>query len=102
MLLGVPTLDDQPMASVDGSTGTELGVEERDDVLVRPVHTLADVGKVGKDRLLVAVPEHLRGSDRVSTSVAGQFRVLRAQDSEGAREKLRERGCNDRSQCAGR
>lgn len=88
VLLGVTTLDDESVRTIDRTTRSQLGKEERNDVLVLSVHLLANVGQVGKDRLLVTLSKHLRGSNRVASSVSVKFGVLGSKDSEGPREEL--------------
>ena len=60
------TLDDETTRAVDGTSGTHFGEHVLDDVLWLPVHTLADIGDVGEDGLLVAFTQDLRRRDRVT------------------------------------
>lgn len=78
------------MATVDGSARTQLGEEERDDVLVLAVHPLADVGQVTKDGLLVALLLNGRGRDVVPAAVSGKLGILVAKNTESTGEELRE------------
>ena len=59
LLLLESTLDDQSPRTIDGTTRTQLGEQELCDVLVCSLHTLADVGNVGKDGLLVSFTKTL-------------------------------------------
>ena len=60
------TLDDETTRAVDGTSGTHFGEHVLDDVLGLPVHTFADVGDVGEDRLLVAFTCELRRRNGVT------------------------------------
>lgn len=90
LTLNVTTLDDQPSASIDGSTGSQLGEEELDDVLGLTVHTLADVGHVGEDGTLVALAEELRRGNGVLFLAGGarKGRVGGVEKSKEAAEEL--------------
>lgn len=77
-LLGLEaTLDDQSRTAVDGTAGTQLGEQERRDVVLRPLHTLADLGDVGEDGLLVAFAHALGRWDLVALGASrGMVGVL--------------------------
>ena len=65
LLLLETTLDDKAPRAVDGAGGTHFREHVLDDMLWLPVHTFADIGDVGEDRLLVSFTEDLRGRDGV-------------------------------------
>ena len=65
LLLLEPTLDDETAGTVDGAGGTHFREHVLDDMLRLPVHTFADIGNVGEDRLLVSFTEDLRRRDGV-------------------------------------
>lgn len=80
--------NDQPLATVHGTAGTQLGEQELRDVLVVPLHALANVGNVCKDGLLVSFPHDLRRRNLVAlAAIAGQVGVLAPKEGEEAREK---------------
>ena len=60
LLLLEATLDDKTAGSIDGAGGTHFGEHVLDDMLWLPVHTFADIGDVGEDRLLVSLAQDLR------------------------------------------
>ena len=60
------TLDDETTRTVDGTSCTHFCEHVLDDVLGLPVHTLADIGDVGEDGLLVAFTQDLRRRDCVT------------------------------------
>ena len=66
LLLLEATLDDETTRAVDGTSSTHFGEHVLDDVLWLPVHTLADIGDVGEDGLLVAFTQDLRRCDCVT------------------------------------
>ena len=66
LLLLETTLDDKASGAVDGAGGTHFREHVLDDVLGLPVHTFADVGDVGEDRLLVTFTCELRRRDSVT------------------------------------
>ena len=66
LLLLEATLNDKTAGTVDGAGGTHFREHVLDNVLRLPVHTLADIGNVGEDGLLVAFTQDLRGRDGVS------------------------------------
>lgn len=53
------TLDDQPPASIHGTTRTQFSKQELSYVLICTLHAFADVGDVGKDGLLVSFTKTL-------------------------------------------
>lgn len=59
LLRNISTLDNQPLVTINGSLGTQLGKHERHDVLKLTVHELTDRGKVGPHRLSGANTNHL-------------------------------------------
>lgn len=89
MLLSVSSLDDESMRTIDRTTRSKFGKEESNNVLVLPVHLLANLGQVGEDGLLVSFFEHLRRGDGVSSSISIELGVLGSKDSEGSREELK-------------
>ena len=72
LLLLEATLDDKTAGSIDGAGGTHFGEHVLDDMLWLPVHTFADIGDVGEDRLLVAFAQDLRGRDGVPLAGRGE------------------------------
>lgn len=84
------TLDDELRRTVNGTVRSELGKQELNDVLRRPVHALADVGDVGKDGPLRALTEQLRGRNRVLLLVraTGEGRVRLVQEGVESSEEL--------------
>lgn len=88
LLLGVTTLDHQTLSTIDRTGCTEFREQELDDVLWLPVHPSANVGNVGKQRLLCTVTCHLRRSDRVASLLTREFGVVRVQKREEAAEEL--------------
>ena len=68
LLLLEATLDDQPTGAVHGTGGTHFCEHVLDNMLGLPVHPLADVGDVGKDRLLVPFSVDRGGRDGVPLS----------------------------------
>ena len=65
LLLLEATLDNQTARPVDGAGGTHFCEHVLDDVLGLAMHTLANVGDVREDGLLVSFTEDLRRRDRV-------------------------------------
>jgi len=77
------TLDDQSSASVDGSIGPQFGKEELNHMFIRPLHATANLVEIGKDGLLVAFTETLRGRNLVVlASGTGQIRMVGMQHGE--------------------
>ena len=59
LLLLKPALDDQPPAPIHASTCPQFCEYELHDVLLTPLHSLADIRNVGKDSLLIPFAETL-------------------------------------------
>ncbi len=72
LLLLETTLDDKTSGAVDGAGRTHFRKHVLDDVLGLPVHTFANVGDVGEDRLLVAFTCELRRRDCVTFAGGGK------------------------------
>lgn len=66
LLLLETTLDDKTARAIDGPCSTHFCKHVLDDVLRLPVHTLADIGNVGEDGLLVTFAHDLRRCDGVT------------------------------------
>ena len=58
--------NDQPARAVDGTGGTQLGEHELDGVLWLTMHTLANIGDVAEDGLLVSFSHELRRRECVA------------------------------------
>ena len=65
LLLLEATLDDETAGTVNGTGRTHFREHVLDNVLRLPVHTFADIGDVGEDRLLVSLAQDLRRRDGV-------------------------------------
>lgn len=65
------TLDDQTSGTSGGAARTQFGEQECGDVLLGPLHTLANLGKVGEDGLLVAFTHALGRWDLVALGSSG-------------------------------
>lgn len=88
LLLLETTLDDQPPGAVGGTAGTQLGKEVGSDVFVGSLHALANLGKVGKDGLLVAFAQALGGRDLVGAGAGrGVVGVLLREQRKEAGQK---------------
>lgn len=72
LLLLETTLNDQTPATVDTAAGTQFGEQELHDVVVRTLHTLADVGDVREDGTTVTFTQTLRRRDLIRLGAAGQ------------------------------
>jgi hypothetical protein len=66
------TLDDQTPATVDTAAGTQFGEQELHDVVVRTLHTLADIGDVCEDGTTVTFTQTLRRRNLIRLGAAGQ------------------------------
>lgn len=66
LLLLETTLDDQPSASVNGTAGTQLGKKIGGKMLLGSLHTLRNIGDVGKDGFSVAFSHALGRGDLVA------------------------------------
>lgn len=66
------TLDDQTTGTVDTTAGTQFGEQELHDVVVGPLHALADIGDVGENGTTVTFTETLGRGDLVGLGAAGQ------------------------------
>lgn len=99
-LLGLEaTLDDQLPATSDRAAGTQLGEQERGDVLVGALHALADLSEVGEDGLLVAFAHTLGRRDLVA--LAASRGVLGVLLGEGCEEStLQRRSANRGTYCS--
>ena len=56
LLLLKPPLDDQSSRPVNAAIRSQLSEQELSDMLVLPLHSLANVGNVGENGLFVAFP----------------------------------------------
>ena len=72
LLLLEATLDDKTTRTINGAGGTHFREHVLDNMLRLPVHTFADIGDVGEDRLLVAFTKNLRGCDGVPLAGGGE------------------------------
>lgn len=72
LLLLETTLDDQTSSTVDTSAGTQFGEQELHNVVVRTLHTLADIGDVGENGTTVTFTQTLRRWDLVRLGTAGE------------------------------
>jgi len=70
LLLLETTLDDETLASINTTTGTQLSKEVRGDVLIGSLHALADLRDVGEDGLLVTFTKTLWWRDLVASGTA--------------------------------
>lgn len=85
LLLLETTFDDETPAAVDGAAGSQFGKQVGCNVLVGPLHPLANLGNVGKDGLLVTFAQALRWWDLVTPRAAASvIRVLLGQQGEEA------------------
>lgn len=88
LLLLETTLDDQTPAAVDTAAGTQFREQELHDVIVRPLHALANVGNVGKDGPAVAFTQTLRRRNPVRLGPARQqIRVVALDEREEPRDE---------------
>lgn len=72
LLLLETTLDNQTSSTVDTSAGTQFGEQELHNVVVRTLHTLADIGDVGENGTTVTFTQTLRRRDLVRLGPAGE------------------------------
>lgn len=72
LLLLETTLDNQTSGTVDTSAGTQFGEQELHNVVVRTLHTLADIGNVGENGTTVTFTQTLRRRDLVRLGTAGE------------------------------
>ena len=77
LLLLETTLDDQSPGTVNGARSTQFSKQELSDVLVGPLHALANLGNVCENGLLVAFTQTLGRRDLVALAAArGKVRVV--------------------------
>jgi len=77
------TLDDQTSGACGRAARTQFGEQECGDVLLGPLHTLADLWEVGENGLLIAFSHALRRWDLVALGTSGGVvRVLLGQEVE--------------------
>jgi hypothetical protein len=88
LLLVEATTEDETLGRVHRALGTQLGVQEHEDVLGLAVKTAADVDEVGKRRLLRSLAGDLRRNDGVPTLLAGELGVVDVQEGVEALQQL--------------
>jgi len=88
LLLVETTTEDETLSTVHRSLGTQLGVEEHEDVLGLTVETTADVDKVGKRRLLGSLTGNLGRNNGVPALLAGKLGVVEVEEGEEALQEL--------------
>jgi hypothetical protein len=72
LLLLEAAFDDKARRAIDRTGRTHFREHELNDVLWLPMHPLADVGDVRKNRLLVTLTRELRRRDGVPPPCGGQ------------------------------
>lgn len=72
LLLLETTLDNQTPSAVDTSAGTQFGEQELHNVVIRTLHTLADIGDIGENGTTVTFTQTLRRRDLVRLGTAGE------------------------------
>lgn len=88
LLLVETTTENQTLGSVHRSLGTQLGVEEHEDVLGLTMHTTANVDKVCKRRLLCALTSDLGWNDSVPALLSCELGVVEVKKGEEALQQL--------------
>lgn len=91
LLLLEATLDDQALASVDGTRSSQLRKQERSDVLLASLHLLADFADVDEDTLPVTFTHNLGRRDlvRLQAAITSELRVVSAEKGEEAVQEER-------------
>ena len=88
LFLRISSLHDQTLSTVDRTLGTQLGVQELQDVLRLSVHPSANVHQVGEHCLLGTFSGDLRGHYRVSSLLSGELGVVGVEEGEESLEQL--------------
>lgn len=95
LLLLETTLDDETSRTVNGARSTQFSKQELRDVLVGSLHTLANLGNVCENGLLVAFTQALRRRDLVALAAArSKVGVVQLQlrEEAGEEERVLDRG----------
>jgi hypothetical protein len=88
LLLVETTTEDKTLGTVHGSLGTQLGIQEHEDVLGLTVETTANVDKVGKRSLLGTLTGNLGRNNGVPALLAGKLGVVEVEEGEEPLQQL--------------
>jgi len=74
------TPNNQSLASINRSGGTQFGEQKLRHMFIVSLHSLANIRDIRKNSLLISFSEHLRRRDLVASALAvtSQIRMLRA------------------------